>query len=92
MPKEELKVLRERMEKVIEHLKGEFLAIRTGRAHPGLVSDIKVDYYGAPTPIKQIATISVPEGRQIAISPSTGPFSSLSRRPYWLHPWGYAPE
>jgi len=69
MPKEELKVLRDRMEKVIEHLKGEFLAIRTGRAHPGLVSDIKVDYYGAPTPIKQIATISVPEGRQIAISP-----------------------
>ncbi len=69
MPKEELKVLRDRMEKVIEHPKGEFLAIRTGRAHPGLVSDIKVDYYGAPTPIKQIATISVPEGRQIAISP-----------------------
>jgi ribosome recycling factor len=49
MPKNELKTLRERMEKVIEHLKGEFLAIRTGRAHPGLVSDIKVDYYGAPT-------------------------------------------
>ena len=69
MPKNELKTLKERMEKVIEHLKGEFLAIRTGRAHPGLVSDIKVDYYGAPTPIKQIATISIPEGRQIAITP-----------------------
>lgn len=69
MPKTELKELRERMEKVIEHLKGEFLAIRTGRAHPGLVSDIKVDYYNTPTPIKQIATISIPEGRQIAITP-----------------------
>ena len=69
MPKTELKKLRVRMEKVIEHLKGEFLAIRTGRAHPGLVSDIKVDYYGAPTPIKQVATISIPEGRQIAIAP-----------------------
>ena len=69
MPKTELKELRERMDKVIEHLKNEFLAIRTGRAHPGLVSDIKVDYYGAPTPVKQIATVSVPEGRQIAIAP-----------------------
>ena len=69
MPKTELKALKERMEKVIDHLKGEFLAIRTGRAHPGLVSDIKVDYYGTPTPIKQVATISIPEGRQIAISP-----------------------
>ena len=69
MPKTELKELRERMEKVIEHLKNEFLAIRTGRAHPGLVSDIKVDYYGAPTPVKQIATVSIPEGRQIAIAP-----------------------
>ncbi len=69
MPKTELKELRERMDKVIDHLKGEFLAIRTGRAHPGLVSDIKVDYYGTPTPIKQVATISIPEGRQIAIAP-----------------------
>ena len=65
MPKEELKVLRERMEKVIEPLKGEFLAIRTGRAHPGLVSDIKVDYYGAPTPIKQIAMNAGLEGAVI---------------------------
>ena len=69
MPKTELKELRERMDKVIDHLKGEFLAIRTGRAHPGLVSDIKVDYYGTPTPIKQVATISIPEGRQIAVAP-----------------------
>lgn len=69
MPKKELKELRERMEKVLEHLKGEFLAIRTGRAHPGLVSDIKVDYFGAPTPIKQLAGISIPENKQIAIAP-----------------------
>ena len=69
MPRTELKEMRERMERVIEHLDTEFLAIRTGRAHPGLVSDIKVDYYGTPTPIKQVATISIPEGRQIAIAP-----------------------
>ncbi len=69
MPRNELKMLREKMEKTLEHLKGEFLAVRTGRAHPGLVSDIKADYYGTPTPIKQIATITVPEGRQIVITP-----------------------
>ncbi|MFA7621384.1 MAG: ribosome recycling factor [Aminobacteriaceae bacterium] len=69
MPKTELKEMKERMERVIEHLGNEFLAIRTGRAHPGLVSDIKVDYYGAPTPVKQVANISVPEGRQIVIAP-----------------------
>lgn len=57
------------MEKSIEHLKGEYVAIRTGRAHPGLVSDIKADYYGTPTPIKQMATITVPEGRKIQIVP-----------------------
>ncbi|HCL80422.1 MAG TPA: ribosome recycling factor [Synergistaceae bacterium] len=69
MPKTELKTLREKMDKTVEHLKGEFLVIRTGRAHPGLVSDIKADYYGTPTPIKQMGTITVPEGRQIVISP-----------------------
>ena len=69
MPKSELKEMKGKMEKVVDHLKNEFLAIRTGRAHPGLVSDIKVDYYGAPTPVKQVATITVPEGRQIAIAP-----------------------
>lgn len=69
MPKTELKTLREKMDKTVEHLKGEFLVVRTGRAHPGLVSDIKADYYGTPTPIKQMGTITVPEGRQIVISP-----------------------
>lgn len=69
MPKTEIKALKERMEKVVEHLKSEFIGVRTGRPHPGLVSDIKIDYYGAPTPIRQIATISIPEGRQICISP-----------------------
>jgi Ribosome recycling factor len=50
MPKNEVKNLRDKMEKTLEFLRGEYLAIRTGRAHPGLVSDIKVDYYGNLTP------------------------------------------
>jgi len=45
------------------------LAIRTGRAHPGLVSDIKADYYGTPTPLKQLANVTIPEGRKIMITP-----------------------
>lgn len=69
MPKDELKALRENMDKAIAFLQGEYLSIRTGRAHPGLVSEIKVDYYGTPTPIKQIANITVPEGRVLQIAP-----------------------
>ncbi len=63
------KTAEHKMGKSLESLKADLHKIRTGRAHPGLVSDIKVDYYGTPTPIKQVATISIPEGRQIAISP-----------------------
>ena len=69
MPKTEIKNLREKMDKSLEFLRGEYLAIRTGRAHPGLVSDIKADYYGNPTPLKQMANITIPEGRKILISP-----------------------
>jgi len=69
MPKNEMKDLRDKMQKVVEYLEHEFVGIRTGRAHPALVSDIKFDYYGAPTPIKQLATINIPEARQIVITP-----------------------
>lgn len=69
MPKTEVKNLKEKMEKTLEFLRGEYLAIRTGRAHPGLVSDIKVDYYGNLTPLKQVANITVPESRKIQVAP-----------------------
>lgn len=59
----------ERMEKAIEVLKNQLGGIRTGRATPGLVDSIKVDVYGSPTPIKQIATIGAPEPQQIVIRP-----------------------
>ena len=45
MPKDELSALRENMDKAITFLQNDYLSIRTGRAHPGLVSDIKADYY-----------------------------------------------
>ena len=69
MPKDELAALRENMDKAIMFLQNEYLSIRTGRAHPGLVSDIKADYYGTPTALKQLANITIPEGRVIQIAP-----------------------
>jgi ribosome recycling factor len=58
-----------KMGKTIEALRKELASIRTGRATPALVDDIKVDYYGTPTPLKQLATVSVPEARLLLIQP-----------------------
>lgn len=59
----------ERMEKSVDVLKTDFRGMRTGRAHPGLVEPIRVEYYGSPTPLRQIAQIMIPEGNQIVIKP-----------------------
>ena len=55
--------------KSFDALKAQFAGLRTGKASPALVDGIKVNYYGAPTPIKNLATIATPEPRQIKISP-----------------------
>ncbi|MDB4671012.1 ribosome recycling factor [Pirellulaceae bacterium] len=59
----------ERMTKALDVLKNALSGIRTGRANPGLVDSIRVDVYGSPTPIKQIATVGAPEPTQIVIRP-----------------------
>lgn len=59
----------ERMEKAVEVLQKQLQGLRTGRATTGLVDSIRVDYYGSPTPIKQMASVSVPEPQQILIRP-----------------------
>lgn len=59
----------ERMDKTLRLLADDFAGLRTGRASPGLVKNIQVDYYGSPTPLQQLATISIPESRQILIKP-----------------------
>ena len=59
----------ERMEKTVEALQSELRTIRTGRASPALVERLQVDYYGAPTPLNQLAGISVPEPRMLMIRP-----------------------
>lgn len=65
----EIKHIEERMEKAIESLKHSLDKVRTGRANPAILDGIEVDYYGSPTPINQIASVSVQEGKTIVIKP-----------------------
>jgi ribosome recycling factor len=57
------------MEKATDYLRSELKGIRTGRAAPGLVENLVVDYYGSPTPLKSLATIAVPEASSLVIKP-----------------------
>jgi ribosome recycling factor len=59
----------ERMEKAIRKLKGDLSGIRTGRASPGMVDTLRVEVYGSPVPIKQVASVGAPEPNQIVIRP-----------------------
>ncbi|MDE0939693.1 MAG: ribosome recycling factor [Pirellulales bacterium] len=59
----------ERMEKTVDRLKHNLAGIRTGRANPGLVDTLRVDAYGSPTPLRQLANVGVPEPTQIVIRP-----------------------
>jgi len=59
----------ERMEKAVSVIKGNLSGIRTGRANPGLVDTLRVEVYGSPTPIKQLASVGAPEPTQIVIRP-----------------------
>ena len=63
------KIVEEKMNKAIDHLFDELANVRAGRANPAILNKISVDYYGAATPINQIGTVSVPEARQILITP-----------------------
>jgi ribosome recycling factor len=60
---------KERMQKAVEALKKDLQAIRTGRASAHLIDHVRVDYYGTPTPISQVGTVTVPEARLIVIQP-----------------------
>ncbi len=69
MIKDLLKDTEERMDKAVDALRDSLMAIRTGRASPALVERLPVEYYGTLTPLNQMATISVPEPRLLAIRP-----------------------
>ncbi len=65
----DFKHIEEKMEKTISVLQENFAEVRAGRANPAILNKVKVDYYGTPTPINQVAGISVPEARLIVIQP-----------------------
>ena len=64
-----LAIYEEKMQKCVDYLVADFAAIRAGRANPNVLNKVRVDYYGTPTPIQQVANVSVPEPRMIQIAP-----------------------
>ena len=69
MASERVQAYEDKMVKAMEFLKNDLQTIRAGRANPHVLDKIRVDYYGTPTPIQQLANISVPEARMIQIAP-----------------------
>ena len=67
--KEQLKKAEERMNRRVDHMCQEFAEIRAGRANPAVLDKVKVDYYGAPTPVNQRAAVSVTEARTLIVQP-----------------------
>ena len=67
--KEEYAIQEMKMEKVIEQLKGEYQTIRAGRANATILDKIHIDYYGTPTQINQVGTVSVPDPKTLLITP-----------------------
>jgi ribosome recycling factor len=80
------------MDAAIEHLKRELARIRTGRASTSLLDNIMVDYYGTPTPVAQVATMSVPEPRLITISPWEGKMVAAIERAIMMSDLGLNPS
>ena len=65
----QIKKASESMERRVSHMQQEFSEIRAGRANPGVLDKVKVDYYGAPTPVNQLAAVSVTEARTLTVQP-----------------------
>ena len=63
------KAFEEKMKSSVEHLNRELAAVRAGRANPAVLDKVSVDYYGAPTPIQQVASVAVSEARTLTITP-----------------------
>ena len=85
---EKLKVYDTKMQKTMDSLDSEMGTIRAGRANPNVLNRIMVDYYGTPTPIQQVANVSVPEPRMIQIQPwEKMTCSKLSRKQSWFLIW-----
>lgn len=86
-----MEALNDGLEKALESFNRDLSKMRTGRANPALLEDIRVDYYGVPTPINQMASVSVPEPRMIVIVPwdqsQVGPVEkAIQRSPLGISP------
>jgi ribosome recycling factor len=76
-----LREARAGMDKAIKALRRDMAKVRTGRASVSLLDDVRVDYYGTPTPLSQVATLSVPEPRMITVQPWEKNLIPVLRRP-----------
>ena len=77
----------ERMKKSVEATRNELTTVRTGRASPHLLDRIVVDYYGAETPLNQLAQVASTDARMLTVTPTTSPRSARSRRPFRSRTW-----
>ncbi|MDE5587437.1 MAG: ribosome recycling factor, partial [Bacilli bacterium] len=92
MNTEIIKSTEEKMQKAIENLEKRFSTVRAGRANPNSLDGVVVEYYGTPTPLKQLATISVPEARQLLIKPfDRGCLSAIEKAIFEAN-LGYTPN
>ena len=82
----------EKMEKAVANLNERLKSIRAGRANPAILDGVKVNYYGAPTPLNQLATISVPEARRLQIKPFDKSFLSEIEKAIYEADLGLTPN
>ena len=82
----------EKMDKAIESYKHELSTVRTGRASASLLDSISIEYYGVPTPVKQVATVSIPEASQLYIKPYDKSSLKLIETAILASPLGLTPQ
>ena len=92
MGEEVLLLTEDKMDKALESLDKRFTTVRAGRANPSSLDGVMVSYYGADTPLKQLATISVPEARQLLIKPFDRSCLSAIEKAIFESNLGYTPN
>jgi len=92
MENDVLKITKEKMIKAVESVEKKFTSVRAGRANPSSLDGVMVSYYGVDTPLKQLATISVPEARQLQIKPFDRSCLSAIEKAIFESNLGYTPN
>ena len=83
--------INQRMQQAISHVQNELNKVRTGRANPEMFNSLQIDYYGTPTPLNQVSTISVPEPRLITLTPYEKPLLQLIEKSIMDANMGFTP-